>query len=178
MRSVCGQLLWGWRPCFSGAAQCWWDDGETQATQHWFNPQEKQHVHITWWCLLTLVYLSLLVMSDSLWPRGLQHIRLPCPSPTPGACSNSCPSSSWCLCLRITTSSSVVFSCLQSFPASCSFPRSQLFASDGQSIEASASASALPMNIQNWFPQRISNSCIKGVWVTALLNLFAAGAEQ
>ena len=89
-------------------------------------------------------------MSDSLWPHGLQHIRPPCPSPTPGASSNSC-SSQWYH--PIISSSVVPFSyCPQSFPASVSFQMSQFFASDGQSIGASASASALPMNIQNWFP--------------------------
>ena len=78
-----------------------------------------------------------------MWPHGLQHARLPCPSPTPGACSNSCPSSRWC---HPTISSSVVpFSYLQSFPASGSFPRSQFFSSGGQSIGASASTSVLPM---------------------------------
>ena len=91
-----------------------------------------------------------LVVSNSLRPDGLQHISLPCPSPTPGACSDSCPSSQWC---HPTSSSSVVpFSCLQSFPASGSFPMNQFFASGGQSIGASASASVLPMNIQDWFP--------------------------
>ena len=90
------------------------------------------------------------VVSDSLWPHGLQQARLPCPSPTPGACSNSCPSSWWCY---PTISSSVVpFSCFQSFSASGSFPRSQFFTSGGQSIGVSASASVLPMNIQDWFP--------------------------
>ena len=92
-------------------------------------------------------------MSDSLWPNGLQHARLPCPSPTLGACSNSCPSSWWC---HLTNSYSVVpfSSCLHSFPASGSFPVSWLFPSGGWSIGASASASAsvLPMNIQDWFP--------------------------
>ena len=89
-------------------------------------------------------------MFDSLWPHGLQHSRLPCPSRTPGAYSNSCPSRWWC---HPTISSSVVpFSCLQSFPASGSFQMSQFFASGGQSIGASASASVLPMNIQDWFP--------------------------
>ena len=94
-------------------------------------------------------------MSDSLWPHGLQRARLPCPSPTPGAYSNSCPSSRWC---HPTISSSVVLfsSCLQSFPASGSFQMSQSFASGGQSIGASASASVLPMNIQGWFPLRFT----------------------
>ena len=71
-------------------------------------------------------------MSDSLWPHGLQYSRFPCPSPTPGACSYSCPSSQWC---HPTISSSIIpFSCLQSFPASGSFPVSQFFASGGQSM--------------------------------------------
>ena len=89
-------------------------------------------------------------MSDSLWPHGLQYIRLSCPSPSPGACSNSRPLSQWCY---PTISSSVVhFSCLQSFPPSQSFPMSWLFTSGGQSIGASASASVFPMKIQDWFP--------------------------
>ena len=93
---------------------------------------------------------SLSVMSDSLQPRGLQHTGLPCPLPTHRACSNSCPSCWWC---HPTISSSIVpfSSCLQSFPASGSFPMSQL-ASGGQSIGVSASASVLPMNIQDWSP--------------------------
>ena len=83
-------------------------------------------------------------MSDSLWPHGLQHTRLPCPSPTPRVYSNSCPLSHWC---HPTISSSVAcFSCPQSFPASGSFPMSWLFTSSGQSI--GASAPSLPMNIQ------------------------------
>ena len=91
------------------------------------------------------------VMSDSLRPHGLQHARLPCPSPTSRAYSNSCPSHWWC---HPTISSSVVpfYSYLQSFPASGSFPMSQFFASGGQSTGVSASASILPMNIQDWFP--------------------------
>ena len=90
-------------------------------------------------------------MSDSLWPHGLQHTRLLCPSPTPRAYSNSGPSNRWCL---PTISSSVVpfSSRLQSFPASGSFPRRQFFALGGQSIRVSASASVLPMDIQDWFP--------------------------
>ena len=91
------------------------------------------------------------VVSNSLQPHGRQHTRLPCPSPTPGAYSNSCPSSRWC---HPTISSSVIpfSSCPQSFPASGSFQMSQLFASDGQSIGVSASTSVLPMNIQDWSP--------------------------
>ena len=97
------------------------------------------------------VQFSHLVISDSLQLHGLQHARLPCPSPTPRACSNSCPLSRWC---HPAISPSVIpfSSCLQSFPASGSFPISQFFASGGQSIGASASASVLPMNIQDCFP--------------------------
>ena len=94
------------------------------------------------------VQFSRSVVSDSLRPRGLQHARPPCPSPTPGVYSNSCPLSRWC---PPTISSSVVpfSSCPKSFPASGSFQMSQLFASGGQSIEVSASTSAPPMNTQD-----------------------------
>ena len=97
------------------------------------------------------VQFSLLVMSDSLWTHGLQHARLPCASQAPEVCSNSCLLSQWC---HPTISSSVIpfSSCLRSFPASGSFPVSQFFASCGQNIAVSASASVLPMNIQDWFP--------------------------
>ena len=96
------------------------------------------------------VQFSHSVVSDSLWPHGLQHTRPPCPSPVPRVYSNSCPLSRWC---HPTISSSVVpFSCLQSFPASRSFQKSQFFTSGGRSIGASAWASVFPMNIQDWFP--------------------------
>ena len=101
-------------------------------------------------CLLS-VQFSLSLMSDSLQSHGLKHARLPCPSPTPGTYSNSCPLHRWC---HPTVSSSVVpfSSRLQSFPASGSFSLSQFFISGGQSIGVSASASVLPINIQDWFP--------------------------
>ena len=101
--------------------------------------------------LISSVQFSCSVVSDSLWSHGQQHTRPPCPSPTPGVYSNSCPLSWW---YHPTISSSVVpfSSCLQSFPASRTFQMSQLFASDGQSIGASVSASVLPMNTQDWFP--------------------------
>ena len=91
------------------------------------------------------------VMSNSLRPHESQHARPPCPSPTPGVHSDSHPLSQWC---HPAISSSVVpfSSCPQSLPASESFPMSQFFASGGQSIGASASASVLPINIQDWFP--------------------------
>ena len=94
--------------------------------------------------------LSHSVLSDSLRPHGLQHARLPCPSPSPKARSNSCPLSWWC---HPTIFSSVLSSsCILSFSVSESFPVSWIFASGGQSIGASASTSVLPMNIQDWFP--------------------------
>ena len=95
------------------------------------------------------VQFSHSVVSDSLQPHGLQHTRPPCPSWTLGACSNKGPSNRSC---HPTISSSVIpFSCLRSFPTSGSFPMSQFFASGGQSVAVSASASVLPMNIQDWF---------------------------
>ena len=98
-----------------------------------------------------MIVFSSLVMSDSSRPHGLQHSRLPCTSPTPGACSNACLSSQWCH--PIIPSSVVPFSShLQSFPASGSFPMSQIIVLGGQSIGVSASASVLPMNIQDFFP--------------------------
>ena len=99
-------------------------------------------------------FSSVALLCPTLRPHGLQHARLPCPSPTPGACSNSCPSNWWC---HPTISSSVIpLFCLQSFPASGSFPMSQLFASSSQSIGASALTSVLPMNIQGWFPLELT----------------------
>ena len=90
-------------------------------------------------------------MSNSLQPQGLGHYRLPCPSLSPGFCSNSYPLHQWCH-PTISISVTCFSSCPQSFPASRSFPVSQLLASGGQSIGASASASVLPMNIWGWFP--------------------------
>ena len=106
----------------------------------------------TWLDPLNLFLLfSHSVMFKSLWPNGLQHARLPCPSPFPRACSNSCPLSRW---FHPAISFSVVpfSSCPQSFSASGFSPVSQLFTSGGQSIGASTSASVLPMNVQGWVP--------------------------
>ena len=104
-------------------------------------------------------------MSDSLWSHGLQHARLPCPSPSPRSCSNSCTLIRWC---HLTISSSVVpfSSCLQSFPVSGSFLMSWLFPSCGQSIRASASVP--PMNIQDWFP----------LGLTGLISLQSKGLSR
>ena len=108
------------------------------------------------WCywlrkvLQEQVQFSRSVVSDSLRPLELQHSRVPCPSPMPEVCSNSCPSSQWC---HPTISSSVIpFFCLQSFPVSGSFPTSQFLTSGSQSIGVSASASDLQMKIQDWSP--------------------------
>ena len=100
---------------------------------------------------ISWVQFSSSVVSNSLQPYGLQHTRPPCPSLTPGVYSNSCPLSRWC---HPTISFFVVpfSSCLQSFPASGSFPMSQFFASGGQSVGVSASTSVLSMNIQDWSP--------------------------
>ena len=100
---------------------------------------------------LVSVLFSCSVVSDSLWPHELQHASPPCPSPTPGVPSNSCPSSQWC---HPAISSSVIpfSSCPQSLPASESFPMSQRFAWGGQSTGVSALASVLPKNTQDWSP--------------------------
>ena len=121
------------------------------------------------------VQFSHSVMYDSLQPCGLQHARLPCPSSTPRACSNSCPSSQWC---HPTISSSAVpfSSCLQSFQASQSFPMSQFFASGSQSIEVWASASVLPMNIQGWFPLGLTG--LISLQSKGLLRVFSNSTVQ
>ena len=117
-------------------------------------------------CIATVKF-SHSVTSNSLWPHGLHHVRPPCQSPTLGAYSNSCPLSQWC---HPTISSSVVSfsSYLQSFPASGFFPVSQFFESDGQSVGISASASVLPMNIQDCFP----------LGLTGLISLQSKGLSR
>ena len=112
--------------------------------------------------LLLLFYLW--VVSNSLWPHGLQHTSLPCPSRSLGVCSNSCPLSQWCH--PTFSPSAALFSYPQSFPASRSFPVSWLFASGGQRI--GASASVLPMNIQGWFP----------LGLTGLISLQSKGLSR
>ena len=113
------------------------------------------------------VQFSCSVVSDSLRPHGLQHARPACPSPTPRVHSNSCPLSWWC---HPTISSSVIpfSSCLQSFIPSGSFPVSRLFASGGQSIGASASASVLPKGIHSWFL----------LGLTGLISLLSKGLSR
>ena len=113
-----------------------------------------------------ILLFSLSAVSDSLWPHGLQQPRLPCPLPSPGACI-TCSLNRWC---HSTILSSVVpfSSCLLSFPASGAFPVSWLFASGGQSTGASASASVLSMNIQDWFP----------LGLTGLISLQSKGLSR
>ena len=107
------------------------------------------------------------IMSNSLQPHGLQHVRFPYPSLSPRVCLNSCPLSWWC---HPTISPSVIpFSCLQSFPASGSFPMSRLFLSSGQSI--GASASVLPMNIHGWFP--LGLACLPSLQSKGLSRVFS-----
>ena len=113
------------------------------------------------------VQVSHSVVPNSLQPHGLQHTGLPCPSPIPGAYSNSCPLSQWCH-PTIFTSGAPLSSCPQSFLASGAFQMSWLFASGGQSIGASASASVLSMNIQDWFP----------LGLTGLISLQSKGLSR
>ena len=147
-------------------------------------PNKNLHIAVFYF-MMFLLLLSHSVVSNSLHFQGLQHTRLACSSPSPRACSSSCPLSQWC---HPTISSSVVpFSCLQSFPASGSFPRSQFFVSGGQSIGASALASVILMNIQDWFPLGLpgliflqskglsrvfSKTTVKNINSLALLYLF------
>ena len=106
-------------------------------------------------------------MSDSLRPHGLQHTRLPCPSPSPGACSNSCPLS-WWYHLTISSSAGPFSFCPRSFPELRFFSMSVFFTSGDQSIGASASASVLPMTIQDWFL----------LGVTGLISLHSKGLSR
>ena len=115
----------------------------------------------------TILLFSHSVVSNSLQPHGLQHPRLPCPSPSPGACSNSC-ALSWCWHPTILSSVIPLSSCLLSLPASGCFLMSGLFTSGGQSMGASASTSVFPMNIQGWFP----------LWLTGLISLQSKRLSQ
>ena len=123
------------------------------------------------------IQFSRSVLSDSLWLNGLQYAKLPCLSPTPGACSNSYPSSQWC---HPTISSSVIHvsSQPQSFPASESFPMSQFFTPGGQNIGASASKSILPMNMQDWFPLELTGLIsLQSKGLTSLLQQYSSKAS-
>ena len=140
--SIFGEILWRWSvPLVTVYAET----GESNAEL----PPDT--VQLQMWCLTNTLLFSCSVVSDSSQPHGLPHTKLPCPSPSPGACSNLCPLSQWC---HPTISFSVAsFSCPQSFPALGSFPMIRLFAPGGQSIRASASV--LPMNIQQLISFRI-----------------------
>ena len=134
-----------------------------------FHTQLDEGPDYLYWVTTTRLSLlfSHLIVSDSLRPHELHHTRLCYPSPSPGACSNSCPLTSWC---HPTVSSSVIpfSSCLQSFPELGSFPMSLFSAPGGQSIADSASASVLPMNIQGWFP----------LGLTGLISLQSSGLSR
>ena len=145
---------------FLTVSSCGWEIPHVEAlwclflTHYWLGDfYRNQHLGLAIFLLasqkliLSSVQFSHSVVSKSLQPHGLQHARPPCPSPTPRVYSDSCPFSQWC---HLAISSSVIpfSSCLQSFPASGSFQMSQFFASGGQSIGVSASASVLPMNTQ------------------------------
>ena len=114
---------------------------------------------------LWVLFFSRYIISNSLRPHGLQHTRPPCPSLSPGVCSNSCPLTQWCHPI-ILSSVAPFSSCPQPFPASGSFPMSQLFASGAQSVEASASV--LPINTQGWFPLEL----------TSLISLLSKGLSR
>ena len=149
MMDMSFRKLWDW----------WWTGRpgmlQSMGSQSW-----------TDWVIELIAHFSSVAQScptDSLPPRGLQHARLSCPPPTPGAYSNSCLSSWWC---HPTISSSVCFSsCLQSFPGSGTFQMNQFFTSGGQSIGVSVSASLLSMNIQDRFP----------LGLTGLISLLSKG---
>ena len=106
--------------------------------------------------LYLLLLVSRSVVSDSLWPHGLQHARPPCPSPPPKVCPSSCPLHQWCH-LAISSSDALFSFWPQSFPASGTFPMSWLFPSDGQNTGALASVSGLPMSIQGKFPWSLTD---------------------
>ena len=155
-----------------------WPSPWKKSLYRWLiDPSTDKYLHLLLirflWRTLTntlshaILLFSRSVVSDSLRPHGLQHTRLPCSSPSPSVCSNSYPMSWWC---HPTISSSVIpfSSCLQSFPATGFFSMSQLFASGGQSIAASASTSVLPKSIWDWFPLR----------VTGLISLQSKGLSR
>ena len=121
--------------------------------------------------IFSLLLFSCSFVPDSLWPHGLQYARLPGPSPAPRVCANSCPLNLWCY--PAISSSVIPFSsCLQPFPGSGSFPMSQLFPSGGLGIGALASASALPVNIQGWFPLGLTD--LISLLTKGLLRFFSS----
>ena len=162
-------LMWPyygqWPPCFTQLQHCRWD---ASAKNKHHPVSEARAVFLqwllAWWTSLSLVmtlhsnssrvlgaHVSCPVIFDSSRPHGLQHTKPPCPSPSPRVCSNSSSLSQWRY-LTISSSVAPFFSCRQSFPAPGSFPMNWLFITGGQSLGASASASVLSMNIQDWYP--------------------------
>ena len=140
--SIFGEILWRWSvPLITVYAET----GESNAEL----PPDT--VQLQTWCLTNTLLFSCSVVSDFSQPHGLPHTRLPCPSSSPGACSNLCPLSQWCH-PTISFSARHFSPCLQSLPATASFPIRWLFESGGQHTGASTLASVLPMNIQGWFP--------------------------
>ena len=115
------------------------------------------------------------VMSDSLWPHGLQHFRPRCPSPSPEVCPSSCPLHQWGH-PNISSSDALFSFCPQSFPASGTFPMSGLFTSDDQNTGVSASASVLPTSIQGWFPLRLTG--LISMLSKGLLGIFSSSTVQ
>jgi len=147
MEMVTNSSILAWRIQGKNGETCWATVYGVTRVRHDSVTKSTKHSKTG---LRSSVQFSRSVMSNSLWPHGLQHARPPCSSPTPGAYSNSCPLSQWC---HPSISSSVIsFSRPQSFPASGSFPITQFFASGGQSIGVSASTSVFPMNAQDWSP--------------------------
>ena len=139
--------------------------------QRYFNSQEVEG-RVPW--SRPLLLFNQEVSSNSLQPHGLQYSRLPCPPLSPRACSNSCPLTQWCY--PTISSSAALFSfCLQSSPASGSFPVNSFFTSDGQSVGVSASASVLPMNIQSWVPLGLTGLIFL---VSKGLSVFSSTTDQ
>ena len=159
MAHLCDGANLGWVTVITKATQSvkgpWGSYPNIQILASYRSPRKSVHVEKNTWfkgrLRKGLLFSSVAQSGLTLWPHGLQHVRPPCPSPTPRVYSNSCSLSRWC---HPAISSSVIpfFSLLQSFPASGSFQMSQFFPSCGQSIRVSVLASVLPMNIQDWFP--------------------------
>ena len=166
-----GVRIWRWWICKTISLETWrligWD------SLFWEAKVREEGVST-----LLLLLFSHPVVSNSLGPRGLQHTRPPCPSPSPGVCSSSC-SLHWLCCPAISSSDALLYFCPRSFPASGTFPMIQVFTSDDHNTGASASASFLPVSIQGWAPLRVTglillSNRLSGVFssTTVLRHLF------